>query len=354
MTSVPSQSSEELSDSETPSAIGPCIEDDKEFIRNARARNMANDAERMIEGGKRVALLWYVLRLLPDSLRKRVFLELLQGSDDGEDIWLWNEGDEALMEWDDYWYGSPPPWTSAATALERRLTWTPTQTLRRRQVKSAAFEMRAAMIVWLALTSAVYKSTDKERGMRDHEEWNMEGWIEDWWLSLPLIVDEWLAEHSKHYDHQAFTEVMDQAGHSCHQETEEWVTWWLFMRSELLPAQQDHIIYLGGEHCTPCLVHKPMPGPKSPPSWTPSCALVALRCMWDDIDRRSDTSHNFSKWLLYQPIYGFKEANGFFHSLPQDTDEDRYLSWVNTYPSDLRDTVTQYSPEEWQTMEDCI
>ncbi|KAJ7586631.1 hypothetical protein C8J56DRAFT_1026865 [Mycena floridula] len=243
---------EELSDSETPSAIGLCIQDDKEFIRNARARTTANDAERLIKGGKRVKFLWYALQMLPNSLRQRVFLKLLEGSDDGEDVWLWNEGDEALMEWDEDWLKSPPPWPSAAAALERRLARTSPRTPLRREVP--AFEMRAAMVVWCWLTSASYKRTDEERGVRDHEEWDMKGLIKVWWLGLPPIVDEWLAEHSKHYDHQAFTEVMDQAGHSCHQKTEEWVTWWLFMRSELLPAQQDHIIYLGGDHCTPCLV----------------------------------------------------------------------------------------------------
>ncbi|KAJ7586432.1 hypothetical protein C8J56DRAFT_1084838 [Mycena floridula] len=196
MTSVPSQSSEELSDSETPSAIGPCIEDDKEFIRNARARTMVDvDGQEMIKGGKRVAFLWEALHELPSSLRKRVFLQLLQGNEDGEDVWLWNEGDEALMERNEHWWDSPPPWQSAATALERRLARTPAQTLRRREVQSAAFEMHVAMIVWLALTSAVYKSADKERGVRDREEWDMRDLIWGWWWGLLYGVLQWLDQH---------------------------------------------------------------------------------------------------------------------------------------------------------------
>ncbi|KAJ7586440.1 hypothetical protein C8J56DRAFT_1051806 [Mycena floridula] len=147
MTSALSQSSEELSDSETPSAIGPCIKDDKEFIRNTRERTMVDvNGWEMIKGGKMVVLLWRALRWLPSSLQKRVFLKLLQGSDDREDVWLWNEGDEALIEWEVYPWDSPLPWTSAAAALERRLARTPAQTLRRREVESAAFEMRVAMI----------------------------------------------------------------------------------------------------------------------------------------------------------------------------------------------------------------
>ena len=45
------------------------------------------------EGGKRVELLWMTLRRLPESLRIRVFLELLEGCED-DDIWLWMDGDE--------------------------------------------------------------------------------------------------------------------------------------------------------------------------------------------------------------------------------------------------------------------
>ncbi|KAJ7586921.1 hypothetical protein C8J56DRAFT_890848 [Mycena floridula] len=66
------------------------------------------------------------------------------------------------------------------------------------------------------------------------------------------------------------------------------------------------------------------------PSWTPSPALVALRCIWDDIAE----SCNFSKWLQHCPINGFKEANEFLSSLPRDTDEDCL--------------------EEWQAMDSCI
>ncbi|KAJ7586520.1 hypothetical protein C8J56DRAFT_105389 [Mycena floridula] len=357
MTSYPLQSLEELSDLETSSAIGHCIDDDEEFIRNARARTMVDvDAERMIKGGKRVAFLWYALRHLPDSLRKCVFLDLLQGSDDGEDIWLWNEGDEALLEWVVYLEeeDQPPPWTSAAAALERRLTRTPPRTLRRREVESAAFKMRAAMIGWLALTSAAYKSAGEERGVRDCEEWDMRGWIQVWYWGLPWRMLEWLDQCSKWYDHRAFTGAMDQAGHSCHQEIEKEVRWWLFMRSQLFPTQQDTIIHFRSEHCAPCLAHKPTCGCEPPPSWTPSLALVALRDMWDDIESHYDERRDFSQWLLGQPIYGMKEANEFLRSLPRDTDEDWYLSWINTYPRRLRRTVTQYTLAEWRDMDDCL
>ncbi|KAJ7586665.1 hypothetical protein C8J56DRAFT_1026874 [Mycena floridula] len=238
MTSVPSQSSAELSDLKTPSAIGPCIEDDKEFIRNARERTMVDlGRRRMIKGGKRG-------RIVVEGLTLPSQESPTASSDDGEDVWQWNEGDEALMEWDKCWSYSLPPWTSAAAALERRLARTPPQTPQRREVQSAALEMRTAMILWLTLTSTSYKSADEERGLRDCEEWDMQRLIDVWYMSLPYRA----------------------------------------------------------------------PGP---------------------LDFLSSS---------YQRIDGFKEANEFLNSLPQDTNEYCYLSWVNKYPSDLRDTA----------MEDCI
>ncbi|KAJ7586516.1 hypothetical protein C8J56DRAFT_105332 [Mycena floridula] len=351
MSSSPSEFSENVSDSETLAPIMTCIEDDKEFIRNARARTMVDvGGRRMIKGGQRVALLWRALHHLTSSLQKRVFLQLLQGSDDREDIWLWKEGDGALLEWNEDSEDSPPPWTAAATALERRLAQTPAQTLQGREVQRATFGMRAAMIVWLALTSAAYKSAGEECGVRDREEWDMGGLIWVWYWGLPYRVREWLFQQSRSYDDRAFTGAMDQAGHSCHQTRGQVNSCWLFMRSELLPAQQDHIIYLRGEHCAPCLAHKPIPGPESPPSWTPSRALVALRFIWDS----TADSRDFSKWLSDQPIYRLTEVNDLFNSLPRNIDEDRYLSWVNAYPRWLGYTVTQYTLKEWEAMDDCL
>ncbi|KAJ7587517.1 kinase-like domain-containing protein [Mycena floridula] len=72
--------------------------------------------------------------------------------------------------------------------------------------------------------------------------------------------------------------------------------------------------------------------------------------MWDKVEERWD----FSKWLLDQPIYGMKEANEYFSSLPRDTDEDCYRSWVNTYPRRLRSPITEYTLAEWQDINDCI
>ncbi|KAJ7586527.1 hypothetical protein C8J56DRAFT_1165484 [Mycena floridula] len=208
-----------------------------------------------------------------------------------------------------------------------------------------------AMIKWLALTSAAYKRANEECGVRDREKWDIRGLISVWYYGLPWRVQQWLARRSKNYDDQAFTGAMDQAGHSCHKQTKEWVTWWLFMRSQLFPTQQESIIYLGYHGCRACLSHKPVPRPESPPSWTPSPALVALRKMWDCID---NTSRDFSKWLSDETIDALEKANEFLMSLPRDTDENEYLYWVNTYPLQFRDTVIRYTLAEWQAMDDCI
>ncbi|KAJ7580925.1 hypothetical protein C8J56DRAFT_961133 [Mycena floridula] len=252
MTSSPSHFSEDFSDSGTSTPLMTCIEDDQEFIRNAKEGNMVSvEGKRMIKGGARVAFLWSILEQLPSSLQKRVFLKLLQGNDEGDDIWLWNEGDEAVIGNQGGW--TDLPWTTAATALERHLAQTPVQTPRREKVQSSVFELRAAMISWLVLTSMAYKSVNEDVGAHHCGEWDMQAWIRAWWLSLPGRVDQWLVQHSKSYDDQAFTEAMDQAGHRCHKQMSKWVRWWLFMRSQLLPAQQDHIIYLRHRYCRACL-----------------------------------------------------------------------------------------------------
>ncbi|KAJ7588425.1 hypothetical protein C8J56DRAFT_1050500 [Mycena floridula] len=301
MTSGSSQSSEDFTNAPPSAADITCTKDDQMFIRNARARNVADvDGRRIIEGGNRVALLWGALWRLLSSLRQKVFLQLLQGGDDGEDVWLWNEGDDTFMEGVDL-MNSSPPWMSAAAALEIRLTQTPMQTLRRRQVRYAVLEMRIAMIVWLALTSRAYKIADQERGGRDREQCDMQGWIGEWYYSLP--------------------------------------------------SQQDNVIYFGYGGL-------PTPGSEPPPSWTPSPTLVALRCIWDgteDSADRIDARRDFSEWLSDQfGIYGLKEVNKYFSSLPRDTDGAGYLSWVNTYPHRLRYTVTKYTLEEWQAMDNSI
>ncbi|KAJ7579856.1 hypothetical protein C8J56DRAFT_963694 [Mycena floridula] len=344
-------------DTKTFSAVPNCINDDEEFIRNVKQRNfVVVDGKKMIKGGKRVAFLWETLYCFPSSLRKQVFLKLLEGSTDTEYIWIWNDGDEAQME-ERTWYREQPqpPWYSAVTALEVRLKKPPVlSSLRvRERVQSAGVEMRTAMIAWLVVTSMVYKDADKERGYRSREEWDMPDLVSDWLHMLPKNVRDWLAEHSQGYDWQAFTGAMMRAGHDCHRNAQGE---WLFMRSRLSPTEVNSIVHLGYKWaepitCSACVAHK-LDGDAEPqPPWIPPPALVALRDMWDD----ADPSRDFSKWLSQQPIEGFKEADVLFTELPLDDDYHFYLPWVNnTYPRFLRYTVTHYTLEEWGCMEDYL
>ncbi|KAJ7579857.1 hypothetical protein C8J56DRAFT_963696 [Mycena floridula] len=344
------EAAENSSESATSPAMFNCIKDDNTFIRNVKERNfVVVDEWRMIEGGKRVTFLWKQLSDLASSPRKRVFLKLLEGSTDTEHIWLWNDGDEAQME-DRAWYGDPPPWDSAAAALEIRVKKPPVLSSLGERVQSAGVEMRTAMIAWLIVTSTVYKDAEKEQGYRSREEWDMQELMSEWLLELPKNVRKWLAEHSQGYDWPAFRQEMMFAGHDCHDDARRE---WLFMRSRLFPTEVKPIVHLGYKWaepitCSACVDHKHDGDAEPEPPWMPPPALVALRDMWDCID----PSRDFFKWLSRQPIQGFEEADGLFTELPLDDESHRYLPWVNTYPHDLRYTVTCYTLEEWRCMED--
>ncbi|KAJ7586479.1 hypothetical protein C8J56DRAFT_1051841 [Mycena floridula] len=81
MASSESQSLEDISHPQTSAAVITCVNDDEEFIRNVRKRKMVIvDGKRLIKGGKRVIFLWQALYRLPASLRRQIFLQLLQGN----------------------------------------------------------------------------------------------------------------------------------------------------------------------------------------------------------------------------------------------------------------------------------
>ncbi|KAJ7587530.1 hypothetical protein C8J56DRAFT_1081827 [Mycena floridula] len=339
-----------MPESATSPVMFNCIKDDNIFIRNVKEHNfVVVDGTKIIKGGKRVTFLWRLLCHLPSSLRKRVFIKLLEGSTDTGYIWLWNDGDEVLME-EQAWWREPPPWDSAAAALEVRLKKLPVLSSFRERIQPATPEMRIAMIAWLVVTSVAYKDADKERGYRSREEWDMQHLMWEWLGGLPDTVRNWLAKHSQGYDWRAFTREMMQAGHDCYQAAQDE---WLFMRSQLFPTELNSIVHLGYKSaapitCSACTVHTLDGGVEFPPPWMPPPALVALRNMWDHIDARRD----FSDWLSRRPIYRFKEADVLFTEFQRDNDYHRYLPWVNTYPHNLRYTVTEYTLEEWRCMQD--
>lgn len=218
-----------------------------------------------IEGGERIVLVWSALKRLPvRAIRKRVFLQLLRGCDE-EDIWLWIDGDEEAM-----WKANNPddidsddvalrkanvsglPWETAAVALRTRLARQPRSTPLRDRVQSVVPEMRAAMIVWLILTSKAYKDAATEEGMLDLEEWNLELLVEHWWLLVPVEVGYWFVDHEDD-GFRMFDAVMAGQGHNC-VPGRDFFNDWLLMRSELFPTQKYNVpTGLKSAACNACL-----------------------------------------------------------------------------------------------------
>ncbi|KAJ6507545.1 hypothetical protein DFH09DRAFT_280961 [Mycena vulgaris] len=329
----------------------PCVKDDQVFIDNITAGKTIPNSKVTIEGGQRIALVWSALERLPVSaIRKRVFLQLLRGCDE-EDIWLWIDGDEEVMNPGEVvCYDGLPPWKTAAAALQTRLARQPRSSPLRDRVQSVVPEMRVAMILWLVLTSKAYKDAAKE-GMLDLEEWDLELLVDIWWLRVPMRVDDWFRERNKDHDYRTFHAVMAAQGHNCVPKDCVSFNSWLLMRSEFFPTQKHN--FLAGVKpvaCIACLARQPPEHPPPPP-WTPPLALVALRFLWDKTMFPED---NFYNWLEQQPLSGIRQVNEALLELHGDDPSSKYLPWVNEYPfSDFRDTVVKYTLNEWRSMEDC-
>ncbi|KAJ7585853.1 hypothetical protein C8J56DRAFT_1165633, partial [Mycena floridula] len=338
-----------------------CINDDSAFIRNVHEGNMVyvqntGSCEGRVAGGNRVALFWRILQL-GRHLPSRIAIDLLQGGEE-EDLWMWNDGDEAVIG--DIWLTSPPHWLAAATVLAARLHRQSEHTALRARVKAAVPQMRVAMIAWLALTSQISNRELHHRGRSNRQQWDIQALVSDWWSSLPDRVQEWLEIHSDENDRRAFDTAMNQEGHDCHVAIQkkfpiDFVTPWLFMRGELFPILKADVVFFGYCHntvtCAACHSRTPLKSP-SLLDWTPPITLVALRCMWDGVTQRA-TDRDFFAWLSSKDTIGFK------HHIASDQWEDSdvcFLSWVNdTYPNySLRYTVTQYTLDEWGSMDQSL
>ncbi|KAJ7586239.1 hypothetical protein C8J56DRAFT_946386 [Mycena floridula] len=271
--------------------------DDEIFIKNVQEGNVVRVASKegdeveMVDGGKRVMAVWWVLRRFPESLRTRVFLDLLQGNDE-DDIWLWKDGDESLIG--DVYLHPHPPWTKASAALEKRLSKT------RRSATAFASELLAP----------------EEFRPRRYSEFRRGHVLPGSRLSssrLQIIHTRRMAI----YAGPAFSRV------------------------------KDDIVHLG-YCCRACIARCSQPASM----WTPSPALVALRHMWDEITAHTD--RDFSKWLSDQDsdlILHFQQADEILRQQSQGDPHRRYLPYVNGYPAALREPVTRYTLEEWRSMD---
>ena len=222
-----------------------CAKDDIDFIQNIEAGQMIDDF--------RVISIWECLKDLSHSLRRRVFLELLEGCD-SDDVWLWVDGDEDLLARTrpSSCWASDVPRCEAAVALRKRQhrehTKTPQQAELCWRVQSAELNMRKAMIQWLVRTSAAWKSADHDTGRSDREIWDLYGLILQWWLALDWDVEEWLTDRSGCFDLGPLDSAMAAQNHNCHRvldsDGRDMMKGWLYMMSSLFPGKKVDDLYL--------------------------------------------------------------------------------------------------------------
>ncbi|KIK21958.1 hypothetical protein PISMIDRAFT_527033 [Pisolithus microcarpus 441] len=138
---------------------GSALADDDHFIRKP-------EEELRREPDRRMRFVWRVIEKLLDEMgcddcprRRELWLRIIEGDDDDDDLWLWVDGDE---EWltkqgilPDRAIPDSTDWLSAQSALRRRIAWKryPPVTARNQKVRNAAIKQRACAIAWLVASS---------------------------------------------------------------------------------------------------------------------------------------------------------------------------------------------------------
>ncbi|KAI6009206.1 hypothetical protein PISMIDRAFT_478548 [Pisolithus microcarpus 441] len=139
---------------------GSALVDDEHFVRRSEEELRKVPDRRMV----------FIFRVITELLDEAVYhycprveelwLRIVEGDDDDDDLWLWVDGDEEWLSTSKgeilYW-GSPLPghWLSARSALRRRITRKryPPATARNEKVRGATPEQRISAIAWLIASS---------------------------------------------------------------------------------------------------------------------------------------------------------------------------------------------------------
>ncbi|KAI6001452.1 hypothetical protein EDD15DRAFT_1680960 [Pisolithus albus] len=138
---------------------GSVLADDEHFVRRSEEELRKEKDWRM----------WFVQHVIEELLsdevkcyscsgRQELWLRMIEGNDDDDDLWLWVDGDEEWLTKQDrhYWgYIDPTDWLSARSALSRRISRKrcPPLTGRNEKVRNARPEQRICAIAWLIANS---------------------------------------------------------------------------------------------------------------------------------------------------------------------------------------------------------
>ena len=204
------------------------------------------------------------------NLAHETWVKLFNNDTDLEEIWLWADGDEALLltTYGKWWWRSCPhvDVQAAASALSRRLqriqtydTYKAThQEDRQRRVQQEPLSTRLSVIAWLVITSKATRDSDTSRGFNIRETWDLECLIGDWYIHARYLTQD---SNILDYDTSTFDGNMEADGHTCHQhfrmKSMAALRAWLKMRSFLNLEQRHDVIYLSlstNSQCKPCAI----------------------------------------------------------------------------------------------------
>ncbi|KIJ05535.1 hypothetical protein PAXINDRAFT_21220, partial [Paxillus involutus ATCC 200175] len=318
---------------------------------------------------------WHGCESCPKA--RELWLQMIEGNDDVDEIWLWVDGDEEWIRqnrdtsrWDFWPKLEKDDWVAAQSALRRRIERTqltpcpvPKKTADltledRARIREAIPAQRFAALFWLICTSRRKEELDLQHGLSSRSNFALRDLIHPWFLafgslaSFPEQPEAWndFLEKRKAIDCRSVYWIFISEA-----ETRDWARMMKWLRPEwnldtdigclspyycnactcraaeiydrlygndhspdipLLPIQLAFSLVVA-HYCLEYMVFDVIP--------TPFVKTVASRSLSPNAQREAD--HRF--WPLYSP--GERDS--------------RYSPWVNAYPKVMRQSLVSQSCE---------
>ncbi|TFK48858.1 hypothetical protein OE88DRAFT_1737617 [Heliocybe sulcata] len=307
----------------------------------------------------------------PD-LTVAAWLRLIEGDHREDFMAFWVDGDETVP-WGALGYGPHRAhWKAAQNSLRARYNRVsskgykppfPEKTERIRSVKDG--RLRAAAISWMILTSRPMEAADAERGLRT--------WFRFWeliktWDSLPLskgVRDSPSLPSIRQSATNEFMTDMDTIGHTCPRDIEGRISSWLpiiswieGLASGCVPSTSIDDSNDASNVIDPSANHPLRNGSV----WL-AFLVAALSRGHTPLLSSYHSSARQQLFELLEYIFAIMSAR-ISSSSWETTDgilrqtlvvgdpDDAYHPWVNQYPAEWRFSLTLFSRQEWQVIQD--
>ena len=139
------------------------------------------------------------------SNTKDLWLQMIEGNDDQDDVWLWADGDEEWIrknvKWPDWLDLREEEWVSARAALNRRIARHASRpnsnsissSISQHQVKSARLReatpaQRVAAIYWLICTSKRKEEVDHQLGWSSRSNFRLDDLLWKWHADVSYLL----------------------------------------------------------------------------------------------------------------------------------------------------------------------